>query len=79
MVENRITGSTYEHLDKGQYDHLGNSIYLQQADTLPYIFFSKGEWWEKQFIHEATEVALAMNGEVHTQTKEIHEPSVCTT
>ena len=34
---------------------------------------------EKQFIHEATEVALAMNGEVHTQTKEIHEPSVCTT
>ena len=34
---------------------------------------------KKQFIHEATEVALAMNGEVHTQTKEIHEPSVCTT
>ena len=34
---------------------------------------------KKQFIHEATEVALAKNGEVHTQTKEIHEPSVCTT
>ena len=34
---------------------------------------------EKQFIHEATKVALAMNGEVHTQTKEIQEPSVCTT
>ena len=34
---------------------------------------------KKQFIHEATKVALAMNGEVHTQTKEIQEPSVCTT
>ena len=71
MVENRITGSTYEHLDKGQYDHLGNSIYLQLADTLPYTFFSKGEWWEKLIIHEATKVPLAMNGKVQTQTKEI--------
>ena len=70
MVENRITRSTYEHLDKGQYDHLGNSIYLQLADTLPYIFFSKGEWWEKLIIHEATKVPLAMNGKYkHKQKK----------